>query len=70
MNYKGPGPSVSTYWGDDEFSDRRAEVMKNDEGFYVEMYMKDKLYESRPLYDHSERYAEDCAENFVMGYFP
>ena len=68
MIYKGPG--ISTYWGDAEYSNRRAEVMKNDQGFYVDMYKEDKLIESRPLYEHSERYAEDCAENYVMGIIP
>jgi hypothetical protein len=55
------------YWGSDEYSDRRAEVMKNVHGFYVEMYKDDILVETRELYEHSERYAEDCAENYVMG---
>ena len=41
--------------------------MKNELGFYVDMYKKDKLVESRPLYQHSLMYAEDCAENYVMG---
>ena len=65
MIYRGPG--ISTYWGSDEYVDRRAEVMKNDLGFYIDMYSKDKLVESRPLYDHSEVYAESAAENYVMG---
>ena len=66
MNYK--GPDLSTYWGDEQFKDRRAMVMKNEQGYY-ELYKSDNLIETRPLYEHSERYAEDCAENFVMGYF-
>jgi hypothetical protein len=65
MIYK--GPEISTYWGSDEYSDRKANVMKNDLGFYIDMYSKDKLVESRPLYDHSEVYAESAAENYVMG---
>jgi len=66
MIYK--GPEISTYWGSDEYADRRAEVLHDKEaGFYVEMYYKDELIETRPLYEHSERYAEDCAENYVMG---
>ena len=65
MIYK--GPEISTYWGSDEYSDRKANVMKNDEGFYIDMYKKEKLVESRPLYDHSEVYAESAAENYVMG---
>jgi hypothetical protein len=31
------------------------------------MYFDGELVETRPLYKHSERYAEDCAENYVMG---
>tara|TARA_Y100000992_G_C21123977_1_gene423265 strand:+ start:395 stop:604 length:210 start_codon:yes stop_codon:yes gene_type:complete len=65
MIYK--GPEISTYWGSDEYSDRKANVMKNDEGFYIDMYKKEQLVESRPLYDHSEVYAESAAENYVMG---
>lgn len=65
MKYK--GPTVSTYWGDEEYSDRMANVMLNEMGFYVDMYENDSLVESRPLYEHSEIYAENAAENFVMG---
>ena len=64
MKYKG---TVSTYWGDEEFADRMANVMLNKMGFYVDMYKDDKLVESRPLYEHSEIYAENAAENYVMG---
>ena len=65
MIYK--GPERSTYWGSDEYSNRMAHVMMNDEGFYIDMYKGDELVESRPLYDHSEVYAESAAENYVMG---
>jgi len=65
MNYKGPG--ISTYWGDDTFADRKAIVMKNNEGFYVEFYKNEEVVERRTVYEHSENYAEDTAENFVMG---
>ncbi len=58
---------LSTYWGDDEFSYRKAYVMKNSHGYYVDMWEHEQLIESRSLYEHSERYAEDCAENYVMG---
>ena len=64
------GPEISTYWGDGEYSNRMANVMKNEKRFYVDMYKNETLVESRPLYEHSEVYAEDCAENFVMGIIP
>ena len=41
--------------------------MKNVHGFYVEMYKDDILIETKELYVHSESYAEDAAENYVMG---
>jgi hypothetical protein len=65
MIYK--GPQLSTYWGDNQYSDRMAHVMKNEQGYYIEMYKGEDLIETRPLYDHSEYYAEDAAENYVMG---
>lgn len=58
---------LSGYYGSDEYSDRTAKVFRNKQGFYVEMYLNNKLEERRDLYDHSEYYAEDCAENWVMG---
>lgn len=68
MIYKGPG--ISTYWGDGDYSDRKAIVMKNNDGFYVEFYKGDTIVERRNVYEHSEGYAEDTAENFVMGIIP
>ena len=53
MIYKGPG--ISTYWGSDEYVDRRAEVMHDEEaGYYVDMYFDGELVETRPLYKPSE----------------
>tara|TARA_R110001583_G_scaffold14066_5_gene59361 strand:- start:567 stop:689 length:123 start_codon:yes stop_codon:yes gene_type:complete len=31
------------------------------------MYHRDELVERRPLKGHAEGYAEDAAENYVMG---
>ena len=46
---------------------RKAIVLRNAMGFYVEMYDTDELIETRELYKHSESYAESCAENWVDG---
>ena len=46
---------------------RQAIVLKNANGFYVELYDTDELIETRELYNHSELYAENCAENWVDG---
>ena len=60
---------LSTYLGSDEYSDRIAKVLLDDKKkmYYVDMQM-DGRSELRGMRIHSERYAEDCAENFVMGY--
>ena len=55
------------YWSDDK--NRRASVHKNQQGFYVKLFEGGSLREVRRLYNHSEQYAEDCAENFVLGVF-
>ena len=60
---------LSTYLGSDEYSDRTAKVLwdADKKEYYVDMQM-DGRSEIRGMKIHSERYAEDCAENFVMGY--
>ena len=55
------------YWSDDK--NRKASVHKNNQGFYVKLSEGGYLREVRRLYSHSEQYAEDCAENFVLGKF-
>ena len=55
------------YWSDDK--NRKASVHKNNQGFYVKLSEGGYLREVRRLYSHSEQYAEDCAENFVLGIF-
>lgn len=47
--------------------DKEAVVMKDEKGFYVELYELGKLREVRKVYNHSEWYAEDLAENWVEG---
>ena len=65
MRYK--NYELSTYWGDEEYHDRKANVMRDENGFYVELYKGEELIEVRTLYDHSEIYAENAAENYVIG---
>ena len=55
------------FWSDDK--NRKASVHKNDQGFYVKLSEGGFLREVRRLYSHSEQYAEDWAENFVLGVF-
>jgi dTDP-4-dehydrorhamnose 3,5-epimerase-like enzyme len=57
----------STYYGDKEYKDRSAEVYKDERGFFVRFYRHDSCVEERHLFEHSETYAENAAENWVMG---
>ena len=60
---------LSTYMGSNEYSDRIATVLYDNskKEYFVDMKMEGRS-ELRGMKIHSERYAEDCAENFVMGY--
>lgn len=60
------------FWGSNNYSTREARVYKNIPGpFEVEFWDNNKLIESREMktkgIEHSERYAEDAAENWCMG---
>ena len=56
-----------TYHGSDEFTNRKANVRKNENGWYVELYLNSTLWETREAYNHSETYSENIAENWVLG---
>lgn len=47
--------------------DREAKIYDTDEGYVVEMFEEGKPIELRSLTNHTLRYAEDCAENWVEG---
>ena len=55
------------YYGDGEYNNRKAIIFKNDNTYGVVMIKDGKIIEERLLKGHSEEYAEDCAENFVVG---
>ena len=41
--------------------------MRDEQGFFVELYELGRLLEVRKVYSRSEYYAEDLAENWVEG---
>ena len=57
----------SSVKGTNEFSDRHALVLKNSDGFYVRCYDDCVLAKRIDVYKHTERYAEDTAENYILG---
>ena len=60
-------PIIHTYYGDDEYADRKSIVINKEDTFCVVMIEDGKIKEERMLNGYSEVYAEDCAENFVIG---
>jgi hypothetical protein len=46
--------------------DRKASVLKNGEGYIVNMYEGSELREARSIEGHTEDYAEEAAENWVL----
>ena len=59
--------ALHTFYGTDKYSDRVAYVFKDDIGFIVYMIKDSAVIEERTIDGHSEQYAEDCAENWVLG---
>ena len=58
-----PDEALHTFSGE---GDREATVHFNGDFYYVKMYEYGKLLGTRNLEAKSERYAEDCAENWVL----
>jgi hypothetical protein len=58
-----PDEALHTFSGG---GDREATVHFNGDFYYVKMYEYGKLLDTRNLETKSERYAEDCAENWVL----
>jgi hypothetical protein len=49
-------------------NNRESRILSSVKGtFVVEMYQDNQLIESRSLPGYTLRYAEDCAENWVIG---
>ena len=58
-----PDEALHTFSGE---GDRKATVHFNGDFYYVKLYEYGKLLDTRNLEAKSERYAEDCAENWVL----
>ena len=55
------------FFGQGDYQDRKAMVFKETNGFSVLMLEDKTIYEDRKITEHSEVYAENCAENWVLG---
>jgi len=57
---------LSEYY-DNKHDVRKAIVLDNGDGYWVELWEHGKLVETRDLRHKTLQYAEDCAENWVEG---
>ena len=55
------------YGTPDNYPERKALVFKDDDGYSVLMIADAAIIEERTITGHSEVYAENCAENWVLG---
>ena len=61
------GTIYHTYHGVENYKHRTAVVRKNEKGFLVDLFSGNNLWETREVYNHSEIYAENVGENYVLG---
>jgi|TARA_R110000851_G_scaffold150538_1_gene291349 hypothetical protein len=57
--------NTSNTWHTYSRDNRTAIVKRNTKGFYVQLVEGDEIVETREVYQNSEKYAEDVAENWV-----
>lgn len=56
------------FYGTNQYKNRKAHVFIEEDGSYtVTMISDSTIIEDRNIKGHSEQYAEDCAENWVLG---
>ena len=57
--------NTSNTWHTYSRDNRTAIVKRNTKGFYVQLVEGDEIVETREVYQNSEKYAEDVAQNWV-----
>jgi len=55
------------FYGQDSNSNRKATVYKDGDSYLIYMMRDMAVIEERRITGRSEQYAEDCAENWVLG---
>ena len=59
---------IHEFYGQGDYQDRKAMVFKEKDGYLILMLEDKAICEERKIrYGHSEVYAENCAENWVLG---
>lgn len=55
------------FFGEGKYSNRKASVFKEGDDYLVYMIQDMAVIEERRITGRIEQYAEDCAENWVLG---
>lgn len=58
---------ISTHYGTNEHAGRKAHVISEDGKHVVIMINDAAIIEEREITGHTQQYAEDAAENWVLG---
>lgn len=57
----------SWFYGECDYKERSAQLLKDGSEYVIKFYDHGSLVRERVIASHSERYAEDTAENWVIG---
>lgn len=58
---------LSEFYGQGQYDKRKATVSARYRGYVVLMYEDSVLMHQQEITEHTQQYAEDCAENWVIG---
>ena len=56
-----------TFFGEGKYDNRKAIVFQEVDEYVVVMMQDESIIEERTISGHTKQYAEDCAENWVIG---
>lgn len=59
--------NISTHYGTHQYAGRKAHVVKEGDKYVVIMIQDAAIIEEREITGHTQQYAEDAAENWVLG---
>ena len=59
--------AIDEYSGSGLYDNRRAVIQENGDKYFVDLYIADMHQRTVDISEHTLRYAEDTAENWVTG---
>ena len=59
--------NISTFYGTHQYAGRKSHVCKEGNTYVVTMIQDAAIVEEREITGHTQQYAEDLAENWVLG---